>query len=82
MTYLRIANLWIHVYVFFIERTGQFIKDILISDLQMKYQFVLGESAYTERCLKTRFHAVCYIGTTPRLVQIETWFLGYFIVAA
>ena len=22
------------------------------------------------------FHAVCYIGTMPRLVQIETWFFG------
>ena len=24
----------------------------------------------------TGFHAVCYIGTMPRLVQIETWFFG------
>ena len=26
--------------------------------------------------LKTGFHAVCYIGTVPRLVQIETCFFG------
>ena len=29
-----------------------------------------------ENFLKTGFHAVCYIGTMPRLVQFETWFLG------
>ena len=26
--------------------------------------------------LKTGFHAICYIGTMPRIVQIETWFFG------
>ena len=31
---------------------------------------------YREIFLKPGFHAVCYIGTMPRLVQIETWFFG------
>ena len=25
---------------------------------------------------KTGFHALCYIGTMPRLVHIKTWFFG------
>ena len=30
----------------------------------------------TEIFLKPGFQAVCYMGTMPRLVQIETWFFG------
>ena len=32
--------------------------------------------AKTRDFLKPGFHAVCYIGTMPLLVQIETWFFG------
>ena len=31
---------------------------------------------YRVICYKTGFHAVCHIGTMPRLIEIETWFFG------
>ena len=34
------------------------------------------QADYREIFKKPGFHAVCYIGTMPRLVQIETCFLG------
>ena len=34
------------------------------------------ELTYKENFLKTGFHAVCYLGTMPRLVRIKAWFSG------
>ena len=47
--------------------------------LNMRYFLLdtLGVYLDTERFLKKQgFHAVCYMGTMPRFVQIETWFMG------
>ena len=61
----------------------QNVKDIY--NIYMKFKIACQINAqsldciyvHTERFLqKPGFHAVCYIGTMPRLVQIETWFFG------
>ena len=48
----------------------------LLNTIYKRSSRYMYELLHTERIKKKKgFHAVCYIGTIPRLVQIETWFL-------
>ena len=49
-------------------------------NLMIVQAFPISSVWYREIFLKPGFHAVCYIGTMPRMKQTESCFLGYFFV--